>query len=210
MNVDFGKTLPPEAKSHMGFTNAGENMTISPLHIEYYQKIAHEALDKAIGPEQKPAVSKYRLDFAQNTSKKVYAKIGGYQSINLDGKNYKITILDENDRELADDEIAPNGLKVIDIKNNIMVGFRGSDDRSRWGMVQDGMVLHGSVPHVEKAPKSWQGANPNMKMLIRKVFPSKGDFIFRVTASNSYPLPVSEYYLQGEKKPQSKDWHSDF
>ncbi|WDE97054.1 DUF1592 domain-containing protein [Lentisphaera profundi] len=195
LSIDFSNTLPPEAKSHMGFTNAGESMTISPLHIEYYQKIARNALDKAIGPKEKPAVSKYRLDFAQNASKKVYAKIGGYQSINLDGKNYKISILDENDKVLTDNEIAPNGLKVEEIKKNIMVGFRGSDDRSRWGMVEDGMVMHGSVPHVEKAPKSWQGANPNLKMLIRKDFPSEGDFVFRVTASNSLPIPVSEFFL---------------
>ena len=200
LDVDFSKTLPPEAKSHMGFTNAGESMTISPLHIEYYQEIAREALNKAIGPKEKPPVSKYRLDFAQKASKKVYAKIGGYQSINLDGKNYKISILDENNNELADNEIAPNGLKVEDIKKNIMVGFRGSDDRSRWGMAEDGMILHGSVPHVEKAPKSWQGANPNMKMLIRKDFPSEGDFVFRVTASNSLPIPVSEFYLNKTKQ----------
>lgn len=209
LDVDFSKTLPPEAKSHMGFTNAGESMTISPLHIEYYQEIAREALDKAIGPKEKPPVSKYRLDFAQNASPKVYTKIDGYQSINLDGKNYKISILDENNKELADNETAPNGLKVEEIKQNITVGFRGSDDRSRWGMVKDGMILHGSVPHVERAPKSWQGANPNMKMLIRKVFPSEGDFVFRVTATNSNPLPVSEYYLQASKAakayPNKKD-----
>ena len=200
LDIDFARTLPPEAKSHMGFTNAGESMTISPLHIEYYQQIAHEALDKAIGPKEKPAVSKYRLDFAQNASKKVYAKAAGYQSINLDGTNYKISILDENNKELTDNEIAPNGLKVEELKKNIMVGFRGSDDRSRWGMVKDGMVLYGSKPHKEEAPKSWQGANPNLKMLIRRHFPSEGDFIFSVTASNSLPLPVSEFYLNNIKR----------
>ena len=75
-----------------------------------------------------------------------------------------------------------------------MVDFRGSD-RERFGMAKDGVVLYGALPHVEKAPTSWHGASPNLKMLIRNYFPEEGPFAFRVKASHGEYLETRTGFL---------------
>jgi hypothetical protein len=215
VEIDFSKPLPPDPLSHMGFSNSGKTLNISPLHIEYYQKIAREALTKAIGPAKKPPVSRYQLEFGNNISKKVHNTIRSYQSVDLSGKHFHTHIYDAQGNKLGEDKLDPTGTKVIDIKKSIMVDFRGSD-RNRFGMAKDGVTLYSALPHVEKAPKSWQGASPNLKMLIRNHFPAEGDFIFRVNASKgdyfSSPanqlittlIPVSKKDKKKEKKKAPK------
>ena len=46
--VNFGDVLPNDGKSKMGFSNNGNILQASALHIDYYQKIAREAMDKAL------------------------------------------------------------------------------------------------------------------------------------------------------------------
>ena len=48
IDVNFGDALPEDAKSKSGFTNNGNVQQISPLHLDYYQKVAREALAQSI------------------------------------------------------------------------------------------------------------------------------------------------------------------
>ena len=58
--------------------------------------------------------------------------------------------------------------------------MRGSTG-NRYRMVADGIELDGSLPHVEKAAKIWQGPSPNLKLIMRD-FSSQGHFLMKVTA----------------------------
>ncbi|MFY0686672.1 MAG: DUF1592 domain-containing protein [Cyclobacteriaceae bacterium] len=187
--VRFGDVLPEDAKSEMGFSNNGEVLQISPLHMEYYQRIAREALDKAIGPEVRPAVTRYRVTIGKGIGKdKVAGKIGGYQSAPIDPEDFIIEILDR-DGNVIDGEFSEEELDSI--KLNIGLGMRGSTD-DRYEVVEDGIVLYGALPHKEVTPKSWQGPSPNLKLLFRKVFPETGDFQFKVKASRGEQLHTNK------------------
>ena len=48
LDVNFGETLPDDPKSELGFTNNGSALQASSLHLDYFQNIAREALEKAI------------------------------------------------------------------------------------------------------------------------------------------------------------------
>ena len=41
VDIDFGDVLPNDGKSKMGFTNNGNILQTSTLHIDYYQKLAN-------------------------------------------------------------------------------------------------------------------------------------------------------------------------
>ena len=185
--VNFGAVLPEDAKSEMGFTNNGEVLQVSPLYLEYYQQIAREALDEAIGPAERPPVTRYKITFGKDIGKdKVAAMIGGYQSDPVNKDNFVIDILDE-----AGNPIKPgtrySESEIDSIKNNVGIGMRGSA-ADRYGVVDEGMILYSAVPHKEVTPKSWQGPSPNLKLLMRKVFPEKGELKFTIHASRGYQL----------------------
>ena len=61
VSVNFGDALPDDGKSKMGFSNNGNILQTSALHIDYYQKIAREAMDKAIVFGQKPESKRYKV-----------------------------------------------------------------------------------------------------------------------------------------------------
>ncbi|MEK6237588.1 MAG: DUF1587 domain-containing protein, partial [Planctomycetales bacterium] len=63
VQVDFAKALPPEGPSPDGFTNNGQTLTTSPLHLEYYAKIARQALNKAIAVGLPPVAWRFRCRF---------------------------------------------------------------------------------------------------------------------------------------------------
>ena len=63
--------------------------------------------------------------------------------------------------------------------------MRGSAS-NRYNIVKEGMVLNSALPAKEVTPKSWKGPSPNLKLLIKEVFPRTGDFAFRVEASKGY------------------------
>ena len=100
----------------MGFSNSGEVLSMSQLQFEYYEAIAREALDAAIGPEQKPASRRYQLEFGDNISKKAYNKISGYKTIDLSGKNFHTHVFDENGKKLDDKSKTAHGELVEDVK----------------------------------------------------------------------------------------------
>jgi hypothetical protein len=194
VEANFGKKLPPDPLSHMGFSNSGEVLSMSQLQFEYYEEIAREALGIAIGPKEKPVSRRYQLEFGDKISNKVYNKISGYKTIDLSGRNFHTHVFDDKGRQLKDTDKTPQGELVEDVKKSIMVDFRGSD-RERFGMAKDGVVLYGALPHIEQAPTSWHGASPNLKMLIRNHFPEFGSFIFRVKASRGEYLDSNSGFM---------------
>ena len=183
--VQFGQVLPDDAKSEMGFSNNGQVLQVSPLHIDYYKQIAREALDKAIAPAKRPESTHYRITFGKGIGTgKTAAMIGGYQSAPINSDDFIVEILDKNGRpKIAKDSI--EHAKLEEIKRNIGVGMRGSH-ADRYQVVDEGIILYSALPHKEVTPKSWQGPSPNLKLLFRKHFPEEGDFVLRVKASKGY------------------------
>jgi uncharacterized membrane protein/mono/diheme cytochrome c family protein len=181
LNVNFGEVLPEDAKSEMGFTNNAETLQTSPLHFDYFQKIAREALDQAIVTGEKPEVKRYKVEFGSNVgAQKPAGKFGGYQSQAVNPDDFEVLVLNEDGRPVVGEEITH-------IQSKIGVGLRGSA-RDRYRMGAEGMTLYSALPHKEVAPKSWQGPSPNMKMLIKDVYPGSEPFMLRVEASKGKPF----------------------
>ncbi|MEO0452820.1 MAG: DUF1592 domain-containing protein [Verrucomicrobiota bacterium] len=175
-NVNFGTVLPEDGKSEMGFTNNAETLQTSRLHIEYYQKIARDALDRAIVNGEKPEPQRYKVNLGENNGKgKPAGKFGGYQSVSLGTDDFEVLILDRKGK-------AKSGPEVKTLQSKIGVDLRGSD-KDRFSVFPEGLNLYSALPHREKAPKSWQGPSPNMKMLIKDIYPSNAPFVLRVEAS---------------------------
>ena len=88
---------------------------------------------------------------------------------------------------------AESGL-YANVLHNLGIGMRGSH-KHRYQVSEMGILLDSAVPHQEVAPGSWHCPSPNLKMLIRRDFPDKGNFVFRVTAAHVpgrvTPLPQS-------------------
>lgn len=185
LSIDFGRLLPADSKSAMGFTNNGETLLSSPLHLEYYQSIARAALDQAIVVGERPEPMHYRVSFGKGSGMGLAAgKTGGYQAIPLATEDFVVDILDGAGEIKAGAGMAEQ--KELDaIKRKISVGFRGSS-QDRFHSVEEGVVLYSALPHKEVAPGAWQGPSPNMKLELGRVFPQTGDFALRVKASRGY------------------------
>ena len=66
VDLDFAKDLPPEAAAAEGFVNNYEVLGTSSLHIEYFYKIAKDALERALLFGEKPTVLLYELNALEN------------------------------------------------------------------------------------------------------------------------------------------------
>ncbi len=185
VSVNFGDVLPDDGKSKMGFSNNGNILQTSALHIDYYQKIAREALDKAIFFGQKPKSKRYKVTLGKNIGDgNSGAEFGGYQTAPVNNKDLLVEILNGEGNPIQ------NLLKferesLTQIKNKIGIGMRGSAS-NRYTVVKEGMILNSALPAKEVTPKSWQGPSPNLKLLVKEDFPRTGDFAFRITASKGY------------------------
>jgi uncharacterized membrane protein/mono/diheme cytochrome c family protein len=128
LNINFGEILPDDAKSEMGFTNNAETLQTSPLHFDYFQKIAREALDQAIVTGEKPEVKRYKVKFGSNVgAQKPAGKFGGYQSQPVNPDDFEVLVLNEDGRPVVGEEITH-------IQSKIGVDLRGSArDRYRMG-----------------------------------------------------------------------------
>jgi len=187
--VTWGRVLPDDGKSELGFSNNGEVLQASPLHLDYYQKVAREALDQALAIGPKPEVVHYRITFGKGIGKgKVAGHTGGYQSVPLATDDFTVEILDETGapREGRDDAERE---ALDNVRRRISIGLRGSS-QERFRVVDEGMLLFSALPHKEVVPQAWQGPSPNLKMEMQRVFPEQGDFAFRVRASRGY-LPTT-------------------
>ncbi|MBM82443.1 MAG: hypothetical protein CMJ78_17910 [Planctomycetaceae bacterium] len=63
INLDITKLLPPERPSADGFRNNGQDLVMSPLHFEYFLKIARLYLDKAVVNGPQPLRQGFRTEF---------------------------------------------------------------------------------------------------------------------------------------------------
>lgn len=182
LGIDFGSRLPRDAKSKAGFTNNGEALLASPLHIDGYYAIARAALDEAIVTGERPDATRYLVRIGSGLGRdSVGAKTGGYQSVPVDSDDFVIDILgpDGNPRVPSSDaeEAEQNALR-----KEISMGLRGSA-QDRFRITEEGMVLYGAVPHKEVAPGAWQGPSPNVKLEMQRVFPERGALAMRVRAA---------------------------
>ena len=204
VKVDFGEALPADSKSEMGFRNSGEVLQTSSLHLDYYEKIARAALGKAIAIGDRPDSVHYRITFGSKIdSSGTGTEIGGFQHVSIPNDDFLVEQISQQampERQVAEPtkkaerkpkrkrresrkqaQPKPNSSNRI---NEIAVGMRGSDN-DRFRITKDGLVLFSAVPHVETAPKSWQGPSPNMKLLFKNSFPTEGDILVRVNAARS-------------------------
>ncbi|WP_299547290.1 DUF1592 domain-containing protein [Seonamhaeicola sp.] len=191
--VNFGDVLPDDGKSKMGFTNNGEVLQMSTLHLDYYQKIAREALDMAIVERDKPVSKKYKVTFGKNIGvDKPSAEFGGYQSAPVKSDNFIIDVIDGNGINIDSTD---------SIKEMIGIGMRGSSS-DRYSVEEDGMILYSALPHKEVPARSWQGPSPNVKMLIKNNYPRSGPFALRVEASKGHAIALREGLIElREDKP---------
>ena len=62
LDLDYAGDLPPEPASEDGFRNNGQSLGISADQLEYYLKIARDALGKAIVEGEQPEVIQSRIE----------------------------------------------------------------------------------------------------------------------------------------------------
>ena len=193
--IRFGDRLPADGKSKMGFSNNGQVLQISPLHIEYYQSIAKEALGKAIVTGDRPNPIRYRVEFGKNIGvSEPSAEFGGFQTAPLSSDDFRLDVLNVKGAPVEpSNKAVERALRKI--KKNIGVGFRGSAT-DRFGVVKEGAVLYSALPHRNVPPRSWQGPSPNMKVVIKNDYPQAGVVRFRVDASRG-PLLTTKMGLIG-------------
>ncbi|MBB73110.1 MAG: hypothetical protein CMJ75_01210 [Planctomycetaceae bacterium] len=202
LTIDFGNALPEDAKSRTGFTNNGSVLQTTSLHLEYYQKIAREALNQAIFIE-KPPVTRYRITLGTDlgkklTKEKTAGRFTGYVSQPVEPSHLVAEVLDQQGHVKEVDPSERQG-RYANVLRNLGIGMRGSH-KERYQMAPQGMLLDSAVPHQEVAPGSWHGPSPNLKLLIRRDFPARGDFALRVTAARvaSRTRPLTNTYRAGK------------
>ncbi|MFK7742982.1 MAG: DUF1592 domain-containing protein [Planctomycetota bacterium] len=193
VSIDFAQTLPEDGKAKNGFSNVGEVLQSSPLHLETYQQLARQGLQQAIA-QDKPEVTHYRIEFGKGTGRgKVAGRTGGYQSVPLNPDDFTVEILDADGQPRAPGDDAEREA-MAKVQKKISVGLRGSG-QDRFRVVDEGMMLLSALPHREVVPKSWQGPSPNLKLEMQRVWPRQGDFVMRVRASRGYVPPLRKQLL---------------
>jgi len=203
LTIEFGQVLPDDGKSKMGFTNNGEVLLASPLHLEYYQEIARAGLDQAIVIGEQPEPTRYKLRFGKGRGMGLPSSTtGGYQAVPLNVNDFTVDILDSEGAAKVGASAEEQG-ELDRVKRKVTVGFRGSS-QDRFHTVDEGIVLYSSLPHKEVAPGSWQGPSPNMKLEMQRVFPEKGDFALRVTASRGYLVKEKKELLVSIEEPSPR------
>ena len=206
--INFGDLLPDDGKSKMGFTNNGNILQTSSLHIDYYQKLAREALDKALVKGEKPKSRRYKVVLGKNKGDDVLgAEFGGYQTAPINNKEFDVQIRDMNGKPVKKSSSIGDSIKVL--KNKIGIGMRGSAS-NRYYIVDEGMILNSALPAKEVTPKSWQGPSPNLKLLIKEDFPREGKYAFRVEASKGYNSLSIERLIDLREKEPALDFENSF
>ena len=206
--INFGDILPDDGKSKMGFTNNGNILQTSSLHIDYYQKLARKALDKALVKGEKPKSRRYKVILGKNKGDDVLgAEFGGYQTAPINNKDFNVQILDMNGKPVMKSASLVDSVKLL--KNKIGIGMRGSAS-NRYYIVDEGMILNSALPAKEVTPKSWQGPSPNLKLLIKEDFPREGKYAFRVEASKGYNSLSIERLIDLREKEPALDFENSF
>ena len=168
IDLDITGMLPPERPSEEGFMNNGMELVISPLHLEYFLKIARMYTDKAIFQGEKPE----RTGF--------YTTIKGErQEVTQKDKKRKVTKLIPLSKLLQNPEKSAGiGMQV-----------RGKNAQKDYEFVHSSFV---SLPPAVRATSTQiaarQGPQPSLLLTLRD-FPDEGDVRIRVNASMIRPDP---------------------
>ena len=178
ITLNFGDILPPDGLSEEGFTNNGQTLSVSALHMDYFLKIAGEALDKAIVTDEKPPAShRYKWTFGTDTKQKAKGFNLGFQSQPLKTHEYRVDTFGPSKDYIQNETFQPEG----DIRTRFYADMRGSrsyrkgEGDNRYWVDKEGLVLLPARPHQEFEAQMWQGPNPNVKAVLRD-FPLEGDF----------------------------------
>ncbi|MCM8533710.1 MAG: DUF1592 domain-containing protein [Lentisphaeraceae bacterium] len=204
VDVNFGKELPSDGLSHEGFTNNGETLTMSTLHMDYYMKIAREALDKAIVTGDAPEIYKFKTTISKNISSVKGKASLGYQSIAIPKSDYLLEELVPKDKtfkatahkfqtqfSFTNNPKSSGNKNTNSLYDSFYIDMRGSN-KKRFSIEKEGMLLKSSLPHVEKAAQVWQGPAPNLKVIMRD-FPKEGNFRVTIQAAKA---PMQEQKLK--------------
>ncbi|GAC13112.1 DUF1592 domain-containing protein [Aliiglaciecola lipolytica] len=190
VDANFASLLPDDPLSEIGFSNNAELLQNSTLHLETFEQIARQALDKAIDPADKPEVVHYRMHFGKDIGVgEKHSKSSGYLDVPLPTKDFYVEVLDENGQPKSEAELG-------DLKKYFSASLRGSDKR-RFKAESGHLSLFSAKPHKEiNEPGkfgSWHGPSPNLAMQIKRYFPSEGEFILRIKAGkgSSFKIPVT-------------------
>ncbi|MGJ8679982.1 DUF1592 domain-containing protein [Paraglaciecola sp.] len=180
IDVNFGRDLPDDPLSELGFSNNGELLQSSTLHLETFEKIARSALDKVIVGAEKPKIHHYRMHFGKNVSSNdTHSKSAGYMDVALEKNDFHVELLDSEGQSVDDNQ---------GIKKYFSASLRGSELK-RFKVQAKGIDLYSARPHQEitEAGKygTWNGPSPNLAMQIKDQFPNTGDFVVRVKASET-------------------------
>ncbi|MFC3123233.1 DUF1592 domain-containing protein [Agaribacter flavus] len=194
LDIDFGAALPSDPLSAMGFSNSGELLQSSTLHLETFESIARQALDKAINIGDKPQIHHYRMSFGRNKGMgENGTKSTGYLDTPVDPEDFIVRPAPFND---TTDEFEA-------IKPYFSASMRGSDQR-RFLLHDDKMSLYSAKPHVDTTADgqfgAWHGPSPNLSMQIKDQYPREGDFVVRVKAAkgNSFAKTISSIMPSNE------------
>ncbi|MBK8977385.1 MAG: DUF1592 domain-containing protein [Planctomycetes bacterium] len=209
VGIDFGRMLPPDGRSAYGFSNDADVLQATELHLEDFQRIARLGLAEALVSGDPPPVARYRVRFGRGIGAgHVAAHVGGYQSVPLATDDFVVELLDADGQpRVGADAVERTALD--DVRRRIGVGLRGSS-QERFHVVPDGLLLYGALPHVERAPGSWQGPSPNVKLEMQRVFPERGDFVMRVVASRALVPAVARELLVALDEPVPRaSWGAD-
>ena len=130
---------------------------ISPLHLDYYQKVAREALAQSIFTE-KPPITRYRLQVGTEIGKelsgeKKSGQFGGYVSQPVSNIHIIPDVLNEQCEPIFLDP-ASRPAPYNNILHNLGVGMRGSD-RNRYEVVSNGMHLDLSLIHISEPTRPY-------------------------------------------------------
>ena len=110
--------VPDDGKSEMGFTNNGNILQTSALHIDYYQKLAREALDKALVNGEKPKSRRYKVILGKNKGDDISgAEFGGYQTAPINNKDFDVQILDMNGNTIKESSISGDSISLLKKQN---------------------------------------------------------------------------------------------
>ena len=198
--INFGQVLPADGRSKMGFSNNGEVLQASTLHLDYYHQIARAGVEAALAVGPKPPITRYRITFGAGIGRGLVAgRTGGYQSVPLNPGDFTVDILDAEGQPVAPEQDEER--KRLDgIRKRISIGLRGSS-QDRFRVTDEGMMLLSALPHREKVPQSWQGPSPNVKLEMQRCWPEQGDFVMRVRAQRGYVPPLRKVLLVNLDEP---------
>ena len=166
IDLDITGLLPPERPSEEGFINNGQELVISPLHLEYFLKIARLYTRKAIVQGERPARTGF-FTTIKGEKQKASEKDKKKQRIKLSAKSHFLQNPDKS---------AGIGMQI-----------RGKNAPKSFDMVNPN---HIALPPAVRATGTQiparQGPQPSL-LLTLKDFPDEGDVRYRVKASFTRP-----------------------